>query len=86
MQWTGFFTTSKIAQFLENLKGYVSSRQIPWAAIHVSGFEDSPVYSDLVEHRWYGAFADISYTIFFHPSGKFILYDLSSSQKILKYQ
>ncbi|CAL7943331.1 unnamed protein product [Xylocopa violacea] len=82
LQWTGFFTKKQLTNFYNVLKQYVSTRDtLPWIALHVQGFLDSPVSWDLKEHTFYTD-GDNSYTIVFIPTAHVIIRrSLSSNNK-----
>lgn len=59
---------------------------IPWCALHVQGFSDSPVSWDLKEHTFYTD-GDNSYTIVFRPAANSIIRkSLSSNNKPKNFQ
>ncbi|KAF4517398.1 hypothetical protein B566_EDAN007651 [Ephemera danica] len=73
LQWTGFFTTKQIENLFAMLRKYVESREsLPWIAMHVQGFEDTPVCWNLEEHHFQQS-GDNSYTVFLQPDLKFLL-------------
>ncbi|KAK9302858.1 hypothetical protein QLX08_005264 [Tetragonisca angustula] len=82
LQWTGFFTRKQIKSLYTVVKEYVSMiHTLPWAALHVQGFSDSPVSWDLKEHTFYTD-GDNSYTIVFRPGAHSIIRkSLSSNNK-----
>ena len=82
LQWTGFFTRKQIADLYNAVRKYVSTRDtLPWAALHVQGFSDSPVSWDLKEHTFYTD-GDNSYTILFRPTANSVIRkSLSSNNK-----
>ncbi|XP_076685477.1 ribonuclease P protein subunit p40 isoform X4 [Andrena cerasifolii] len=82
LQWTGFFTRKQIADLYNAMRKYVSAREtLPWAALHVQGFSDSPVSWDLKEHTFYTD-GDNSYTIVFRPAANSVIRkSLSSNNK-----
>ncbi|XP_076474994.1 ribonuclease P protein subunit p40-like isoform X2 [Bombus vancouverensis nearcticus] len=82
LQWTGFFTTKQIKTFYSIVEEYVSMKNsLPWVALHVQGFLDSPVSWDLKEHTFYTD-GDNSYTIVFRPGAHSIIRkSLSSNNK-----
>lgn len=82
LQWTGFFTRNQIKNLYNVMNEYISTKStLPWIALHVQGFLDSPVSWDLKEHTFYTD-GDNSYTIVFRPVGHSIIYkSLSSNNK-----
>lgn len=64
------------------MEEYVSMKNnLPWVALHVQGFLDSPVSWDLKEHTFYTD-GDNSYTIVFRPGADSIIRkSLSSNNK-----
>jgi hypothetical protein len=53
----------------------VGSRQVPWAAVHVWGFADTPVAWRGLEHAaaW-GGCGESSYTVVFLGEGDYCIY------------
>ncbi|XP_061935998.1 ribonuclease P protein subunit p40 isoform X2 [Apis cerana] len=82
LQWTGFFTRNQIKNLYNAMNEYISTKNtLPWTALHVQGFLDSPVSWDLKEHTFYTD-GDNSYTIVFRPAAHSIIYkNLSSNNK-----
>ncbi|XP_076281285.1 ribonuclease P protein subunit p40 isoform X2 [Lasioglossum baleicum] len=82
LQWTGFFTRQQVTSLYTAIRNYVSMQNsIPWCALHVQGFSDSPVSWDLKEHTFYTD-GDNSYTIVFRPAADSIIRkSLSSNNK-----
>ncbi|XP_031825879.1 ribonuclease P protein subunit p40 [Nomia melanderi] len=82
LQWTGFFTRQQVTCLYKAIKEYVLMRNtMPWCALHVQGFSDSPVSWDLKEHTFYTD-GDNSYTIVFRPAANSIIRkSLSSNNK-----
>ncbi|XP_029053558.2 ribonuclease P protein subunit p40-like [Osmia bicornis bicornis] len=82
LQWTGFFTRRQIINLYNAVKEYVSMhRTLPWCALHVQGFQDSPISWDLKEHTFYTD-GDNSYTVVFRPAAHTIVRkSLSSNNK-----
>ncbi|XP_017876454.2 ribonuclease P protein subunit p40-like [Ceratina calcarata] len=73
LQWTGFFTRKQIATLYRVIREYVSMQKtLPWVALNVQGFLDSPVSWDLKEHTFYTD-GDNSYTIAFRPAAHTII-------------
>ncbi|KOC61783.1 Ribonuclease P protein subunit p40, partial [Habropoda laboriosa] len=82
LQWIGFFTRKHITHLYNVVKEYISKENsLPWGALHVQGFLDSPVSWDLREHTFYTD-GDNSYTIVFRPAAPSIIRkSLSSNNK-----
>ncbi|XP_076247109.1 ribonuclease P protein subunit p40 isoform X2 [Calliopsis andreniformis] len=82
LQWTGFFTRKQMINLYNAMRKYVSNHDtVPWSALHVQGFSDSPVSWDLKEHTFYTD-GDNSYTIVFKPNANSIIRkSLSSNNK-----
>ncbi|XP_054014097.1 ribonuclease P protein subunit p40-like isoform X1 [Hylaeus anthracinus] len=87
LQWTGFFTKKQVTNSYNAIKKYVSVQQtLPWCALHVQGFLDSPVSWGLKEHSFYTD-GDNSYTIVFRPTADSIIRrSLSSNNKPRYFQ
>lgn len=64
------------------MREYVSNHvTLPWCALQVQGFLDSPISWDLKEHTFYTD-GDNSYTIIFRPNANSIIRrSLSSNNK-----
>lgn len=73
LQWTGFFTRIQVIHLYNVLKEFVLKQDnLPWAALHVQGFLDSPVSWDLKEHTFYTD-GDNSYTVVLRPAAHSIV-------------
>lgn len=73
LQWTGFFTRKSMINLYNAVEKYVSIHDtLPWIALHIQGFLDSPVSWDLKEHTFYTD-GDNSYTVVFRPNNHLII-------------
>jgi len=52
VKWQGIIRPSSISVWLETIRTMVKEKQIPWAAINVWGFADSPISWSNHEHRF----------------------------------
>ncbi|XP_043259735.1 ribonuclease P protein subunit p40-like isoform X1 [Colletes gigas] len=87
LQWTGFFTRKQVTNFYRVIKKYILTRHtLPWCALHVQGFLDSPISWNLKEHSFYTD-GDNSYTIVFRPTADTVIRkSLSSNNKPRYFQ
>lgn len=61
---------------MKSTSALVTSKQVPWAAVHVWGFADTPVSWRGLEHgaAWGAGTGESSYSVLFLSDGDYCLY------------
>ncbi|GIM17125.1 hypothetical protein Vretimale_19654, partial [Volvox reticuliferus] len=73
--WKGMLSQRQVLNVVKATSELVSSQRVPWAAVHVWGFADTPVAWRGMEHgtSWGGA-GESSYSIIFLGDGDYCIY------------
>ncbi|XP_033117367.1 ribonuclease P protein subunit p40-like isoform X2 [Anneissia japonica] len=73
-RWQGFISSRAVVSLLQTLRSFlVTNADVPWIAMSVHGFMDSPVSWKNREHGFH-KFGDNLYTYVVFPDDKYILY------------
>ncbi|XP_071957361.1 ribonuclease P protein subunit p40-like [Antedon mediterranea] len=73
-RWKGFIASKSVSTMLKSLRSlFVTNTDIPWIAMSVHGFMDSPVSWKTREHGFH-KFGDNLYTYVVFPDDRYILY------------
>ncbi|EFJ44567.1 hypothetical protein VOLCADRAFT_118706 [Volvox carteri f. nagariensis] len=73
--WKGMISQKQVLDVMKATSAMVVAKQVPWAAVHVWGFADTPVAWRGLEHgtAWGGA-GESNYTVVFLGSGDYCIY------------
>ncbi|GLI60808.1 hypothetical protein VaNZ11_002914, partial [Volvox africanus] len=73
--WKGMLSQRQVLNVMKATSELVSSQRVPWAAVHVWGFADTPVAWRGMEHgtSWGGA-GESSYSVVFLGGGDYCIY------------
>ncbi|GLC65703.1 hypothetical protein PLESTF_000330900 [Pleodorina starrii] len=81
--WKGILSQGQVLNVMKSTAALVARRQVPWAAVTVWGFADTPVAWRGLEHgsAWGGS-GESSYTVVFLPGGDYCVYRPLGPQEV----
>jgi len=70
---TGMIPAASVARLVQAVQAHITANGLPWAAVHVWGFADSPVSWTGKDHG-YLAGGDNDYTLLLLPHGRAVTF------------
>ncbi|KAJ3042839.1 Ribonuclease P protein subunit p40 [Rhizophlyctis rosea] len=77
--WTGFIPAKQILDLITGLRDLIKQDSLPWAALLVSGFRDSPISWRQSEHG-YASNGENDYVLLVLPDGRCVVFQALGSE------